>query len=65
MTSAYRPSHEHQFIALPCATGRGTARPRLRPVLSRLHLVLIAESGLNDPRVIRGREAGGYGIDGQ
>jgi maltooligosyltrehalose trehalohydrolase len=29
------------------------------------HLVLIAESDLNDPRVIRSREAGGYGIDAQ
>jgi maltooligosyltrehalose trehalohydrolase len=29
------------------------------------HLVLVAESDLNDPRVIRPREAGGYGIDAQ
>jgi maltooligosyltrehalose trehalohydrolase len=29
------------------------------------HLVLIAESDLNDPRVIRSPEAGGYGIDAQ
>jgi maltooligosyltrehalose trehalohydrolase len=29
------------------------------------HLVLIAESDLNDPRVVRAREAGGYGIDAQ
>lgn len=28
-------------------------------------LVLIAESDLNDPRVVRGQEAGGYGIDAQ
>jgi maltooligosyltrehalose trehalohydrolase len=28
-------------------------------------LVLIAESDLNDPRVVRPREAGGYGIDAQ
>ncbi|MEX1334374.1 MAG: malto-oligosyltrehalose trehalohydrolase [Candidatus Limnocylindrales bacterium] len=28
-------------------------------------LVLIAESDLNDPRVLRSRELGGYGIDGQ
>jgi|CZKL01.1.fsa_nt_gi maltooligosyltrehalose trehalohydrolase len=28
-------------------------------------LVLIAESDLNDPRVIKAREAGGYGIDAQ
>jgi maltooligosyltrehalose trehalohydrolase len=36
----------------------------LEAVVGR-HLVLIAESDLNDPRVIRGREAGGYGIDAQ
>lgn len=29
------------------------------------HLLLIAESDLNDPRVIRSPEAGGYGIDAQ
>jgi maltooligosyltrehalose trehalohydrolase len=29
------------------------------------HLVLVAESDLNDPRIIRSREAGGYGIDAQ
>lgn len=29
------------------------------------HLVLIAESDLNDPRVVRPRETGGYGIDAQ
>jgi maltooligosyltrehalose trehalohydrolase len=29
------------------------------------HLVLIAESDLNDPRLIRSREAGGYGLDAQ
>ncbi len=29
------------------------------------HLVLIAESDLNDPRVVRAKEAGGYGIDAQ
>jgi maltooligosyltrehalose trehalohydrolase len=29
------------------------------------HLVLIAESNLNDPRVIRSREAGGWGLDAQ
>ncbi|HUF91415.1 MAG TPA: malto-oligosyltrehalose trehalohydrolase, partial [Candidatus Limnocylindria bacterium] len=29
------------------------------------HLVLIAESDLNDPRVVRGREAGGHGMDAQ
>jgi maltooligosyltrehalose trehalohydrolase len=27
------------------------------------HLVLIAESDLNDPRIVTSREAGGYGID--
>ncbi|AMV17390.1 DUF3459 domain-containing protein [Planctomyces sp. SH-PL14] len=29
------------------------------------HLVLIAESDLNDPRVIQPREVGGYGLDAQ
>ncbi|MGZ3678250.1 MAG: malto-oligosyltrehalose trehalohydrolase, partial [Ktedonobacterales bacterium] len=29
------------------------------------HLVLIAESDLNDPRVVRSREVGGYGLDAQ
>ena len=29
------------------------------------HLVLIAESDLNDPRVVRAPEVGGYGIDAQ
>ena len=29
------------------------------------HLVLIAESDLNDPRVVRPPEVGGYGIDAQ
>jgi maltooligosyltrehalose trehalohydrolase len=29
------------------------------------HLVLIAESDLNDPRIVRSREAGGYGVDAQ
>jgi maltooligosyltrehalose trehalohydrolase len=29
------------------------------------HLALIAESNLNDPRIVRGTEAGGYGIDAQ
>jgi maltooligosyltrehalose trehalohydrolase len=29
------------------------------------HLFLIAESDLNDPRIIQTREAGGYGIDAQ
>jgi maltooligosyltrehalose trehalohydrolase len=29
------------------------------------HLVLIAESDLNDPRVVRRREVGGYGFDAQ
>jgi maltooligosyltrehalose trehalohydrolase len=36
----------------------------LEAVLGR-HLVLVAESDLNDPRVIRAREAGGDGIDAQ
>ena len=29
------------------------------------HLALVAESDLNDPRLIRSREAGGYGLDAQ
>ena len=36
----------------------------LEAMLGR-HLVLIAESDLNDPRIIRSREAGGYGVDAQ
>jgi maltooligosyltrehalose trehalohydrolase len=36
----------------------------LEAVLGR-HLVLIAESDLNDPRIVRERSAGGYGIDAQ
>src|SRR3954449_3995004 len=31
----------------------------------RRPLFLIAESDLNDPRLVRGREAGGYGLDAQ
>ena len=31
----------------------------------RRPLFLVAESDLNDPRLIRGREAGGYGLDAQ
>jgi maltooligosyltrehalose trehalohydrolase len=31
----------------------------------RRHFVLIAESDLNDPRVVTSREAGGFGIDAQ
>lgn len=37
---------------------------RLSTALGR-HLVLIAESDLNDPRVVRPREMGGYGINAQ
>ncbi len=37
---------------------------RLQAMVGR-HLVLIAESDLNDPRVIRPKEVGGYGIDAQ
>jgi maltooligosyltrehalose trehalohydrolase len=37
---------------------------RLEAVLGR-HLVLTAESDLNDPRIIRRPEAGGYGLDAQ
>ncbi|MGH9558730.1 MAG: malto-oligosyltrehalose trehalohydrolase, partial [Bryobacteraceae bacterium] len=32
---------------------------------TRRHFVVIVESGLNDPRVVTPREAGGYGIDAQ
>jgi maltooligosyltrehalose trehalohydrolase len=31
----------------------------------RRPLFLLAESDLNDPRIVRGREAGGYGLDAQ
>lgn len=37
---------------------------QLQSALGR-HLILIAESDLNDSRVIRSQEAGGYGIDAQ
>ncbi|HOP35181.1 MAG TPA: malto-oligosyltrehalose trehalohydrolase [Syntrophales bacterium] len=37
---------------------------RLQARLGR-HLVLIAESALNDPRVVRPPETGGYGLDAQ
>lgn len=37
---------------------------RLEAALGR-HLVLIAESDLNDPRVVRSRESGGHGFDAQ
>lgn len=37
---------------------------RLQIFLGR-HLVLIAESDLNNPRVVRPREVGGYGLDAQ
>jgi maltooligosyltrehalose trehalohydrolase len=36
----------------------------LEGILGR-HFVLIAESDLNDPRIVRPRDAGGYGIDAQ
>jgi maltooligosyltrehalose trehalohydrolase len=36
----------------------------LEAVLGR-HFTLVAESDLNDPKVIKSREAGGYGIDAQ
>jgi maltooligosyltrehalose trehalohydrolase len=40
---------------------------RVDKLSSRLgrHLHLIAESDLNDPKIIRSRDAGGYGIDAQ
>jgi maltooligosyltrehalose trehalohydrolase len=37
---------------------------RLQTSLGR-RLVLVAESDLNDPRIVRSREAGGYGFDAQ
>jgi maltooligosyltrehalose trehalohydrolase len=37
---------------------------RLEAAVGR-HMVLIAESDLNDPRIIRSRDAAGYGIDAQ
>ncbi len=37
---------------------------RLEAALGR-HLVLIAESDSNDPRIVRSRETGGYGLDAQ
>lgn len=36
----------------------------LEAVLGR-HLSLVAESDLNDPRLVRSRDAGGYGLDAQ
>jgi maltooligosyltrehalose trehalohydrolase len=36
----------------------------LEAVVGR-HLILVAESDSNDPRLVRAREAGGYGIDAQ
>jgi maltooligosyltrehalose trehalohydrolase len=40
---------------------------RVEELAARLgrHLFLVAESDLNDPRVVRRREVGGYGIDAQ
>jgi maltooligosyltrehalose trehalohydrolase len=37
---------------------------RLESALGK-HFVLIAESDLNDPRIVRAEEAGGYGLDAQ
>jgi maltooligosyltrehalose trehalohydrolase len=44
-----------ELVEAVAALSRGLGRP----------LVLIAESDLNDPRLIRGRDAGGYGLDAQ
>ncbi len=40
---------------------------RVEELAARLgrHLFLVAESDLNDPRVVRRREVGGYGVDAQ
>lgn len=48
--------HFLEYLALEVET--------LAAQLSR-HLVLIAESDLNDPRLVTSREAGGYGLDAQ
>jgi maltooligosyltrehalose trehalohydrolase len=37
---------------------------RLEAAMSK-HFVLIAESDLNDPRIVKAEEAGGYGLDAQ
>jgi maltooligosyltrehalose trehalohydrolase len=51
-------SATHLLEQLACEVGH------LEASIGR-HLVLIAESDLNDPRIIRSRESGGYGIDAQ
>ena len=40
-------------------------KSRLSARQSAGHLFLVAESSLNDPRLVRPREAGGYGLDAQ
>ena len=51
----------------PRSTSWSSWRPRSRCWRTTLgrRLVLIAESDLNDPKIVRPREAGGYGIDAQ
>jgi maltooligosyltrehalose trehalohydrolase len=57
----------HAFMdqsAVPFMEQLGAEIEQLGATLGR-SLVLIAESDLNDPRVVRTREAGGYGMDAQ
>ncbi len=57
----------HAFIdrsAIPFLEHLAAEVDALEARLGR-HLILIAESDLNEPRVITSREAGGYGIDAQ
>ena len=50
--------------AIPFLEQLATEVDALKAAIGR-HLVLIAESDLNDPRVVRPREIGGFGIDAQ
>ncbi len=57
----------HAFIdisAVPFMEQLSAEVERLGTTLGR-KLVLIAESDLNDPKIVRPREAGGYGMDAQ
>lgn len=57
----------HAFVdrsAIPFLEQLATETRALEAALGR-SLVLIAESDLNDPRVVTAREAGGYGLDAQ
>jgi maltooligosyltrehalose trehalohydrolase len=42
-----------------------TGEVRRLEAAMRKHFVLIAESDLNDPRIVKAEEAGGYGLDAQ